>query len=513
MPAIRLLIVDDNSDDRVLALRVLQRHFPELQAFEADDRDSLDARLADWPYDAVVTDYSLGFSDGIRVLEAIRARDAYVPVIMFTITGSEEICAEGMKKGLFDYILKKPESYARLPIAIQSGIDLARTKAQLAARERELQERAAQLAEANKRKDEFLAMLAHELRNPLAPLRNGVAILRLKAVEPTLTRVGEMMERQVAHLARLVNDLLDMSRVNRGRVELRSEQVDLAALVRTIVDDRRATYVAAGVSLHVDIASGPMWVQGDPARLTQTVDNLLDNAVKFNNPGGTVRVALRGDGDEARLTVSDTGIGIAAEIVPHIFEVFAQADRSLDRRRGGLGIGLALAKRFVDLHGGSIQAQSDGVGQGATFTILLPLHHERPALVAGSTPLASGSPLRILVIEDNEDAAESLRALLELLGHAVDVAASGDAGLKLALEREPDAIVCDIGLPGMDGYSVARALRAHARTRAVRLIALTGYGHEENRREARAAGFDDHLVKPVHPQELLRALERSPRDE
>ena len=507
---VRLLLVDDNSDDRLLARRMLERHFAGIDIVEADDQKTLGAALADFRFDAVITDYSLGFSNGLVVLEAIKARDTSVPVIMFTITGSEEICAEGMKKGLFDYILKRREYYARLPIAVQSGIDLAETKARLATRERELQERADQLAEANRRKDEFLAMLAHELRNPLAPLRNAVTILKLKGAEPTIAQVSEMMDRQVSHLARLVDDLLDVSRVTRGRVALRKEAVDLAALVRTVVDDRRGTFEAAGVTLIAELPDANVSVEGDPARLTQIVDNLLDNAIKFSDRGDTARVSLAVDEQarEALTSVSDTGIGIEPDLMPHLFDAFVQADRSLERTRGGLGLGLALTKGFVELHGGRMEVSSAGAGRGARFTVALPLHNERPALLDNAPPVHAGRrQLRVLVIEDNRDAADSLQALLELLGYVVSVAYSGDEGLKSALQLVPDAIVCDIGLPGMDGYAVARALRADARTHNVRLLALTGYGDEADKRQALDAGFDEHLVKPADPRQLARRLE------
>ena len=506
---LRILVVDDNADDRVLARRVLTRSFPVLETFEANDAQTLAEGLALPDLDAVITDYALGFTDGIAVLEAVKQRDPLLPVIMFTITGTEEICAEGMKKGLFDYILKKPEYYARLPIAVSSALELADAKSRLVTQERELRERAVQLAEANRRKDEFLAMLAHELRNPLAPLRSGVNVLRLKGDDQrTREQVRDMMDRQVTHMARLVDDLLDVSRITRGTIDLRKERLDLAVVVNHAVDDHRHAFDAAGLELELHTPGDPVQVFGDATRLRQVLDNLLDNARKFTGSGGSVSVRLTSAQGEAELSVRDTGIGIEPRILPHLYEVFSQADNSLERTRGGLGLGLSLTKGLVELHGGRIEASSEGVGRGAEFTVGLPLVEELPALTGTTVAGARGDTgLRVLVIEDNRDAADSLRMFLELMGHEVRVAYAGDTGLSAATERPHDVIVCDIGLPVMDGYAIARALRTNPATAQTRLIALTGYGQEEHRRKAIECGFNSHLVKPVDPERLLEQLQ------
>jgi PAS domain S-box-containing protein len=363
------------------------------------------------------------------------------------------------------------------------------------------------LLEADRRKDEFLAMLAHELRNPLAPIRNAVEVMRrLVPDEPRLLQIREMIDRQVAHMARLIDDLLDVSRISRGKILLRSEPVDWTALVSAAVEDHRSLLESHGLRVVTELPAGPVWVNGDPTRLSQIVGNLLQNSNKFTNQGGRVDVRLEA-GRDAVLTVRDTGIGMEPEILARLFEPFSQADGSLDRSRGGLGLGLALVKGLVELHGGEVSAASPGVGQGSTFMVRLPL--EPPGAVrdrAGSP--GTGRALRILVVEDNRDAADSLGMMLELAGHTVEIAYTGREGLEAARSFSPEVALCDIGLPGgMDGYDLARALRQDDGLSGIHLIAISGYGQEEDQRRARAAGFDRHLTKPVDPAFLLRALE------
>ncbi len=373
-----------------------------------------------------------------------------------------------------------------------------------------LRERAERLAEADRRKDEFLAMLAHELRNPLAPVLNALRVLRLACGDRQIIEQAQnMMERQIRHMAGLVENLLDMSRITRNMIELHRERLDLAALVRNTAEDYRDTLVRGGLSLMVLVPPRPVWVSGDPTRLTQVLTSLLSNSAKFTDPGGEVHVALSvlADRRQAVLSVRDTGIGIDQDMMPQLFDVFAQADRSLDRTRGGLGLGLALVKGLVQLHGGEVEAHSDGPGQGSEFLVRLPLLGE-PALRGesrGQTAPAA-EQRRILVVEDNRDAADSLRMLLELLGHEVAVAYSGPEGVQSAREWRPDIVLCDIGLPGMDGFGVAEELRRNPQTAKTRLIAITGYGREEDRRHSHEVGFDYHLIKPVDPEDLLKVL-------
>jgi CheY-like chemotaxis protein len=313
----------------------------------------------------------------------------------------------------------------------------------------------------------------------------------------------------VGHLARLVDDLLDVSRITRGKVSLQSERVDVAGLARLAAADHLRDFTDAGVSLVVRAPESPLWTTGDATRLTQVLDNLLGNARKFSDRGGAVTLDVSADHARGRvvLRVRDSGIGIAPDVLPHVFEVFTQADRSLDRSRGGLGLGLAIVRGLVELHHGHVEAASDGPGRGSEFTITLPLE---AAPSGGAPPAVADRPTvarrRVLVVEDNRDGADSLKALLEALGHEAAVAYTGPEGVEAARREPPDVVVCDIGLPGMDGFAVARALRGCPQTATVRLIALTGYGQDGDREKALAAGFDDHLVKPADPATLLRLL-------
>jgi CheY-like chemotaxis protein/two-component sensor histidine kinase len=319
-----------------------------------------------------------------------------------------------------------------------------------------------------------------------------------------------MMTRQIQHMARLIEDLLEVSRLTRGKVTLQRARLDLARLVRLEAQDRRDGLEAAGLAVRLEAPETPVWVQGDATRLAQILDNLLDNAAKFTPPGNevSVRVEAQEGRREAVVVVCDTGVGIDAALLPRVFESFTQADRSPDRSKGGLGLGLALVKGLVELHGGRIEAASEGAGRGACFTIRMPLEDEPAALAERPTAPAEGKkPLRILVVEDNQDSAESLRTLLTLYGYEVTVAHTGPGGVAAALKTRPDVVLCDIGLPGMDGLAVAGALRKSPETAEARLIAVTGYGQEEDRRRALEAGFDEHLVKPVDPDQLLEQLE------
>jgi two-component system CheB/CheR fusion protein len=364
------------------------------------------------------------------------------------------------------------------------------------------------LEEADKRKNEFLAMLSHELRNPLAPIRNSLYILDRAAPGGEQTkRAKAVIERQVVHLTRLVDDLLDVTRIARGKVQLRFDCLELGALLRRAVEDHRSTLGNAGLELAVRIAQKPLWVNGDATRLAQVVGNLLHNAAKFTNWGGHVQVALEEDPPRgmAVIRVNDDGAGIQPQLLPRLFQPFEQADRTLDRSRGGLGLGLAVVKSMTEQHGGEVQAHSDGPGKGAEFTIRLPLVAS-PAV----RPATAISPLRtarrILVIEDNVDAADSLREALELAGHEVEVAYDGLDGLKKAREFKPEIVLCDIGLPEMDGYEVARAMRRDAELRSVHLVALTGYALPEDLAKAKEAGFDRHLPKPPSLEKLDEVL-------
>ena len=368
------------------------------------------------------------------------------------------------------------------------------------------------LREADRRKDEFIAMLGHELRNPLAPIRNGLYILdRVPKDGAQAVRARAIIERQFGHLTRLVDDLLDVSRITRGKVALRRERLDLCALLRRTVEDFSTTFVEAGVTLEVSAGPGEVWVNGDPTRLAQVVGNLLTNAAKFTPKGGkaTLGVLAAPAAGEAVIRVQDSGRGIVPHLLPHIFEAFTQADASLDRQKGGLGLGLALVKGLVEMHGGSVSATSEGPGRGATFTIRLPLEKADTIAAGRGDPEATVPSCRVLVVEDNVDAAESLGELLALNGHEVVVALTGSEGIQKARALRPDVVLCDIGLPELDGYEVARTLRTDPELARTRLVALTGYAGPGDLDRAKEAGFDGHIAKPPSMESIDRELRRS----
>ncbi len=370
------------------------------------------------------------------------------------------------------------------------------------------------LQEADRHKNEFLAMLAHELRNPLAPVRNAVEVMRLlDHREPELIQARDMIDRQVSHMTRLVDDLLDMSRISRGKILLQKEPIELTRLVREVAEDHRAGLVAAGLTLENRSPSEPLWTLGDRTRMAQVVGNLLHNACKFTDPGGRVEIDMGRAAERGRvwIAVRDTGIGMEADILTRVFDTFAQADRSLDRSRGGLGLGLALVKGLIELHGGEVVAHSDGIGRGTKVTLSLPL--EECATEPPATPRANATDVstRILLIEDNADAAASMSMLLTMTGHTVAVAATGVIGLRMGREFAPRVVICDIGLPGgMDGYAVARAMREDATLSSAYIVALSGYGQDTDKQNALKAGFDTHLTKPVDFEDLRRVFAAIP---
>ncbi len=371
-----------------------------------------------------------------------------------------------------------------------------------------------QVQEADRRKDEFLGMLAHELRNPLGPIYNCLQLQRM--LRPDDTRQGqvrETIERQVKHMGRLVDDLLDATRLAHGKILLRKERCDLAQVVRQTVEDYRNVLEASSMVASVEVPAEPVWIEGDPTRLVQVVGNLLHNAHKFSHSGGTIAVRLERDGDTiARISVTDAGIGIEPQMLQHVFDVFRQAEQGLDRSRGGLGLGLALVKGLVALHGGSVEARSDGLNTGAEFRIRLPV---LGTVAVGETraerPVRRETARRILVIDDNRDAAESLGMLLQHDGHDVEIAFGAEEGLRLARDHRPEVILCDIGLPVMDGYQVIRQIRADKGLARAYVMALTGYGREEDQKRSREAGFDLHLTKPIDRATLTAALEKAKR--
>jgi signal transduction histidine kinase len=438
--------------------------------------------------------------DGQQLTRAVRADPAVheVPVLLLSARAGEEARIEALNAGADDYVVK-PFSARELLARIDSRLQIARLRSEALAATRESEE---VLRASDRRKDEFIAMLSHELRNPLAPLRNSLEILRIQheqAVDASQTH--DMMERQLGHLVRLVDDLLEMSRINQGTLELRRERVTIASVVTAAVETSESLIREAGHYLDIAVPPVPIWLDGDPVRLGQIASNLLNNAAHYTERGGRIWLGAEVRRGRATLSVRDTGIGFAPDAAAGFFELFHRGSRSK-----GLGIGLTIARRLAEMHGGTIRASSEGPGRGACFTLDLPVA-SAPAAAKEQQPVArSVARQRVLIVDDNEDAADSLKMVLGLDGHQVATAYNGEQALAQAQAFKPEVVLLDIGLPGLDGYEVARRLRELSNLASVQLVAVTGYGQDEDRQRAQTAGFAHHLVKPIEFPALQRIL-------
>jgi signal transduction histidine kinase len=383
-----------------------------------------------------------------------------------------------------------------------SQLALAARQAERALRESEQRYRviAEAAKDADRRKDEFLATLAHELRNPLAPIGNALEIMKHPREDrAVLEQARDTMERQFGQMVRLVDDLLDVGRITRDKLELRRQRVELTTVIHQAVETCRSLATGLRHELRTSLPKEPIWVHADPVRLAQVFSNLLNNACKFTESGGTISIVAQRQDDEASVTVSDTGIGIDSKNIENIFEMFEQVDKTLERKSGGLGIGLTLVKRLVELHGGRISARSEGPGRGSQFEVRLPVAAESKRIAPASPKAAARSttPRRVLVTDDNKDSARTLAMLLQLSGHEVETAFNGVQAIERAESWQPDVILLDLGMPGMNGYDVCRSIRQKPWGKSIRIVALTGWGQEQDRNNSREAGFDEHVVKPV----------------
>jgi signal transduction histidine kinase/CheY-like chemotaxis protein len=373
--------------------------------------------------------------------------------------------------------------------------------------EDELRQLAANLSDADHRKDEFLATLAHELRNPLAPIRNGLQVLKLAQNNAQATEQSRaMMERQVDQMVRLVDDLMDVSRISRGKIALRRERVPLVAVLASAVETSRPLIEQMGHELSIAPPDQPVVVDADLTRLSQVFLNLLNNAAKYSDRAGHIWLSAKRQGSDVVVSVKDSGIGIAAEQLPRIFEMFSQLDRSLERSQGGLGIGLTLVRRLVEMHGGSVEARSEGPGRGSEFIVRLPVVEEAPAVQPAQCLETGMSSLRILIADDNRDSANSLAMLLKIMGHHTRIAYDGQEAVSAAAQFRPDVILMDIGMPKLNGNEACRCIRELPWTRQPIIVAQTGWGQEGDRQQTQAAGFDHHLVKPVEIAALVKVL-------
>jgi signal transduction histidine kinase len=402
-------------------------------------------------------------------------------------------------------------SLLQRPVAVDTLCSTVRAALRGRRRQYQIRDLLRQRDEADKRKDEFLAMLGHELRNPLAPLRTGLELLKLDPSPELVARTKATMERQITHLTRLVDDLLDVSRMTRGKIALRTVTLDARQPVSEAVSVAQPLAGSKNLRLDLDLPGEPLIVTADPVRLEQIVGNLIGNAIKFTPTGGMIRASLEADGEWAVMRVRDTGAGIPSGQLHRVFELFGQATTSIDRGQGGLGIGLTVVRLLAELHGGTAQIFSEGDGQGSEAVVRLPLQRRSvvPRATSDPRPAPRGSARRVLLVEDNADVAEMLAAYLQQLGHEVIQARDGRAGLHVALQQRPEVIVCDIGLPGLDGYEIARRVRQTAGPPACVLIAVSGYGDSIDRERARLAGFDHHLTKPADPVQLADLIVRA----
>jgi PAS domain S-box-containing protein len=430
-------------------------------------------------------------------------------------TYTPDIDAADNVRGLIECvtdITERKELELRL---VENATEQQDIAAALRASEARYRELAEQLQAADQRKNEFLALLAHELRNPLAPIRNGLHLVRIASDAVARERACAMMDRQLRHLVRLVDDLLDVSRITRSKLELRREAVELATIVRNAVEASGELIESFEHELLVEVPEKPVMLDADPVRMTQVISNLLNNAAKYTNPGGRIEVRARQEDGEAGISVRDSGIGIAADDLPRVFDLFAQVHGDPARATGGLGVGLSLVRGLVLMHGGTVEARSEGLGHGSEFIVRLPLCPQKNSHESGrfeseaALPRTAARPRRVLVVDDSKDNAESLSQLVRSMSHETELAYDGPSAVDAAARFAPDVVLLDIGLPGFDGYEVARRIRASEGGRSIRLIAITGWGQDGDKRRAWAAGFDAHLTKPVDPATLLSIIAAS----
>ncbi|MGA7743260.1 MAG: response regulator [Polyangia bacterium] len=496
----KLLLVDDRPENLLALEGLLRRDDAEILKAESGKR-ALEL-LLEHEVALALIDVQMPELDGFALAELMRnvERTREIPIIFVTAgLHDRDRVFKGYESGAVDFLVK-PLDARILASKVSVFLQLYRQKQLLI-------EANAQLVEADRRKNEFLAVLSHELRNPLAPIKNSLYILdRAAPGGEQARRALGVIDRQATQLSNLVNDLLDVTRITRNKIRLQKQSLDLNQLVHRALEDNRSFFERNEVRLSCDLAATPVPINADATRVAQMVGNLLQNAAKFTSRGGHAHVSVAAEAGEAVIRVVDNGVGMAPDTVARLFQPFMQADQSLDRSKGGLGLGLALIKGLVEMHGGSIQAQSGGLGKGAAFVVRLPL--DTGAVLERPAPRVTPGRVcrRVLIIEDNRDAAESLREALELGKHEVEVAYNGPDGIERARSFHPDVVLCDIGLPGMDGYDVARAVRHDPALQSIFLVALSGYALPEDLERAAQAGFQHHLAKPPSVDALERVL-------
>lgn len=517
---VHILLVDD-LEENLLSLEALLRREGLVLLKARSGVEALEILLQQ-DVALALLDVQMPEMDGFELAETMRGseRTRQVPIIFLTAGSADRARRfRGYEAGAVDF-LEKPIEPDILRSKIDVFYELHRQKLYVAAQRdalrsafeenlRLLEESrayAAALKEADQRKDEFLATLAHELRNPLAPIRNGLHILKMSPKPEMAETVRDMMDRQMTHMVRLIDDLMDASRVSQGKIELKREYISLQSVLEAAIEVSGPLIQASQHQFDSDIPETPLVVEGDLTRLAQVVGNLLNNAAKYTPNGGQIRLSLTHDGEEAVICVSDTGLGIDADMLPKVFELFAQVDRNMNWSQGGLGIGLALAQKLVHMHGGRIHAESAGRDQGSSFYIRLPLSGVTPAATEASSVPRTQTPLEVLVVDDNRESAQTTSWMLELIGHKTRVANSGYKGIEMALASPPDVIMLDIGMPDLDGYEVCRRLRQTPEMSRTLIVAQTGWGQERDRETAYEVGFDHHITKPVSMEQVSAIL-------
>jgi signal transduction histidine kinase len=522
----KILVVNDDAASLLALTSLLEQWAEECNYEVLSARSGQDAlrQVLRHDFAVILLDVNMPGMDGFETAEAIhqRPRSADIPIIFVTAFLADEIDRlKAYQRGAADFLFT-PVIPQVLRAKVQVFVTLAMKNEQLKRQAEKLSQRTTELTATNKRlvremeerraaerkssaKDEFLAMLGHELRNPLSAISSASSLLGLAGAGAESTaRARVIIQRQTQHLSRIVDDLLDLSRAMSGKILLSKKRIDIGPLVSNCLDTFRATGRTA--SYRINSKFGPGWVDGDPTRLEQIATNLIDNALKYTPGGGSIDIAIDTIGEEVVLSVRDSGVGIPPDLLPHVFDVFVQGSISIDRSQGGLGIGLSLVRRLVELHGGSVSATSTGSGAGSTFEIRLPRTEPDHGADAPVRTVTAGDKPTVLLIEDNDDGREMMATMLGSYGYPVLQARDGLEGVNMATTELPDVALVDIGLPGIDGYEVARRLRKDAGTCGIRLIALTGYGLAEDQRRVLEAGFDVHMVKPVDLATLLARL-------
>jgi signal transduction histidine kinase len=464
----------------------------------------------------LLTEHALADRRMRALLDALAAQPAWsdIPVVLMLPDRTSAPFIHDILDQLTNLtLLDRPVSTRSMVSAVLAALRARRRQYQIRDELVARQQAEQALREADQRKDEFLATLAHELRNPLAPIRTGLHVLgEMPGDSPQAVRMRGVMQRQLLQLVRLVDELLDVSRISTGKVVLQRERLDLRAMVVTALEACQPAIENAGHDVRSTLPDHPVWVIGDETRLVQAIGNLVTNACKYTPDHGVISVTLQVAGGEAVLRITDNGVGIPPALLDNVFDLFTQVNRTLDRAQGGLGIGLSLVRRLLTLHGGSIEAASEGLDRGSTFTLRLPTASAEPPAPAAQAPLppppTARRRLRVLVVDDNRDAADALTLALNSSGHTTRTEYGGAAALAAAVEFEPEVVFCDIGMPGLDGHEVARRLSAMRQHRPMVLVAITGWGGEEDIRRTETAGFDHHLVKPVEPERLDAILAR-----